>query len=67
MGQIAQIAAPIQYEALLKQLFIHQITIEDKNLGVIDIMQVIKVIKEEIPKIEIRNIGKPEIIIEIKR
>lgn len=65
LGQVAQIIAPNQYEGLLKGLIIYHVKKEDKHLIVLDIMQIIKRIKEAYPELEVRSVGKPEIIIEI--
>lgn len=65
LGQIAQIIAPNQYEGILKSLIIYHVRKEDKHLIVIDIMQIIKRIKETYPELEVRSVGKPEIIVEI--
>lgn len=66
LEQVAQIIAPNQYEGLLKSLIIYHVKKEDKHLIVLDIMQIIKRIKETYPELEVRSVGKPEIIIEIQ-
>lgn len=65
LGQVAQIIAPDQYEGLLKGFIIYHVRKEDKHLIVIDIMQIIKKLKEVYPDLDVRNIGKAEIIVEI--
>jgi len=65
LGKIAQIIAPDQDEAVLKQLIVYKVQKADKHLVVIDLMQVIRVIQAEFPDVEIRTFGNPEIIVEI--
>jgi len=65
LGDIAQIIAPDTYEEQLKSLFIYQTTPQDKNLVVIDLMNVLHNIKNNYPELTIINIGNPEVIVEI--
>ena len=64
LEDIAQIVAPNDVENTLRKMLIHQITAEDQHLVVIDMMKVVKIIKQDLD-IEVRNIGQPEIIVEI--
>lgn len=65
LGQIAQIVAPDHIEKDLTELVIDQVTLKNQNMIVIDMLQVIKKIKMIFPEIEVRNIGNPEIIVEV--
>ncbi|TCS84085.1 stage V sporulation protein AA [Tepidibacillus fermentans] len=64
LKDIAQIVAPKELENKIKELPIHQITPEDQHLVVIDMMKVVKIIKQNF-EVDVRNIGQPEIIVEI--
>lgn len=63
MAQI--IAENPEQETKLAHLLIHQIRPEDKHLLVIDLMRVIRQIKESNPHVEIESIGPVQTIIEI--
>ncbi|MFV9510742.1 stage V sporulation protein AA [Tepidibacillus sp. LV47] len=64
LKDIAQIVAPKELEEKIKHLPVHQIIPEDKHLVVIDMMKVVKILKQNFD-VEVRNIGQPEIIVEI--
>ncbi len=64
LKDVAQIIAPKELEEEVRNIPIHHITPEDKHLVVIDMMKVVKIIKQRF-QVEIRNIGQPEIIVEI--
>lgn len=63
MAQI--IAEHPELEARLARLTIHQIRPQDKQLLVIDLMRVIRQIKENHPHVEVEAIGPAQTIIEI--
>ncbi|OEF97239.1 stage V sporulation protein AA [Vulcanibacillus modesticaldus] len=65
LSNIAQIIAPESYETRIKNLVVYQVTEEDQHLIVIDLMRIINIIKKEFPELEVRGLGKPEIIVEI--
>lgn len=65
LGDIAQIIAPDKYEKMLRELKIYQAKEEDRHLIVIDFMQIIRVISNKFPEMNIKTVGNPEIIIEI--
>jgi len=64
LKDIAQIIAPKELEDQIRKIPIHHITPQDKHLVVIDMMKVVMIIKQRF-SIEVRNIGQPEIIVEI--
>ncbi len=65
LRQISQIIAPDDYENEIKNLAIYKVKKKDKHLIVIDVMQIIRAIREEYPKADVKSIGSPEIIVEI--
>lgn len=63
---IAQIIAPDELVEQLGSLLAHKIQKEDKNIVVIDLMQVIRKIQEVNSAIDIQTIGPSQTIIEVK-
>ncbi|MEB6547630.1 stage V sporulation protein AA [Heyndrickxia sporothermodurans] len=65
LSDIAQIIAPENDLAALKNLPVYQVTKKDKSSAVIDIMEVINVITKKYGEVDIQNIGPTQTIIEI--
>jgi stage V sporulation protein AA len=62
---IAQIIAPETAIAELKKLKVHQISEKDKNIIIIDVMKVIRLISSLIEDVEVQTIGPAQTIIEV--
>jgi stage V sporulation protein AA len=62
---IAQIIAPETVIAELKKLKVHQISEKDKNIIIIDVMKVIRLISSLIEDVEVQTIGPAQTIIEV--
>jgi stage V sporulation protein AA len=65
LNSIAQIIAPEAELSKLENLLIYQITEKDRNIVVIDVMQVINKISELSSELEIQTIGPAQTIIEV--
>ncbi|MFC3882790.1 stage V sporulation protein AA [Bacillus songklensis] len=65
IGQIAMIIAQDDVKAQLEDLAIHQVTMSDRNIIVIDVMRVIAHISRQYPKLDIQNVGPAQTIIEV--
>ncbi|ANS77182.1 stage V sporulation protein AA [Paenibacillus yonginensis] len=65
LGDIAQILAPASCEKPLKELVVKQPVKQDGNRIVIDMMQVIQVIREVFPRLLVEYIGEPHTLVEI--
>ncbi|MED3650946.1 MULTISPECIES: stage V sporulation protein AA [Heyndrickxia] len=65
LSDIAQIIAPENVLADLKNLPVYQVTKKDKSSAVIDIMEVINVITKKYGAVDIQTIGPTQTIIEI--
>ncbi len=65
LGQIAQIIAPEPCLNKLKDVKVHQVTEEDKNIIIVDVMLVLSRIRKEFPQFEIQTIGPSQTIIEV--
>ncbi|KYD09323.1 stage V sporulation protein AA [Heyndrickxia sporothermodurans] len=65
LSDIAQIIAPENDLAALKNLPVYQVTKKDKSSAVIDIMEVINVITKKYGEVDIQTIGPTQTIIEI--
>lgn len=65
LNNIAQIIAPEAERSKLENLLIYQITEKDRNIVVIDVMQVINKISELSSELEIQTIGPAQTIIEV--
>ncbi len=65
IGDVAHVLVDESYQKI-EQLDLYQLTPSDGNLIVIDLMDVIKRIKEYHPELDIRNVGPPQSIVELK-
>ncbi len=63
---LAQIVGPDLVIEKIGQIIIHKITIHDKNIVIIDLMKVLKAIRDEYPSIDIQTIGTAQTIIEVQ-
>ncbi len=66
IGDIAQLIGDDSSCARVEKIPLYQITKEDKNLIVIDVMHVIKVIQLEISNLEIQVVGPAQTIVEVQ-
>lgn len=67
LQDIAQIIADEEFLPVLNRLTMHQVVEEDNNIIIIDIMKVIKLIRNKFSKIEIQTIGTSQVIVEVTR
>lgn len=65
LEDIAQIIAPDTVIPKLKKLKVHQISIKDKNIVIIDVMKVIRLISSLIEDAEVQTIGPAQTIVEV--
>ncbi|MDQ1001656.1 stage V sporulation protein AA [Neobacillus niacini] len=65
LEDIAQIIAPETIITKLKKLKVHQISIKDKNIVIIDVMKVIRLISSLIEGADVQTIGPAQTIIEV--
>ncbi|KQL53650.1 stage V sporulation protein AA [Heyndrickxia shackletonii] len=65
LNDIAQIIAPDKYLKQLKEIFIYQVTKEDKNTVVIDVMKIIDVLKKKWSELDIQLVGPSQTIVEV--
>jgi stage V sporulation protein AA len=61
----AQIIAPETYLPTLQNLVVHQISEQDQNIVIIDVMKVIKLICDKFEMLEVQTIGPAQTIIEV--
>ncbi|TXK83510.1 stage V sporulation protein AA [Paenibacillus sp. N3.4] len=62
---IAQIIVEPEYEESLKKLIIHQPRQEDGNRVLIDMMLIVRKVKQAYPELQIEHFGEPHVLIEI--
>lgn len=62
---IAQIIAPETVIPELKKLKVHQISLKDKNIVIIDVMKVIRLISGLIEDVDVQTIGPAQTIVEV--
>lgn len=62
---IAQIIAPESIISELKKMKVHQISVKDKNIVIIDVMKVIRLISSLIEDVDVQTIGPAQTIIEV--
>ena len=65
LEDIAQIIAPETVISKLKKLKVHQISIKDKNIVIIDVMKVIRLISGLIENADVQTIGPAQTIVEV--
>lgn len=65
LEDIAQIIAPETEIHKLKKLIVHQISIKDKNIVIIDVMKVIRLISGLIEDADVQTIGPAQTIVEV--
>ncbi|MCM3114694.1 stage V sporulation protein AA [Neobacillus sp. MER 74] len=65
LNDIAQVIAPDEVLSQLQTLTIHQLTVTDQNIVIIDVMKVIHLIKNEFERMEVQTIGPAQTIIEV--
>ncbi|WP_205168574.1 stage V sporulation protein AA [Bacillus pakistanensis] len=65
LEDIAQIIAPEQYLQKMNRLPLYNVTKQDKNIIVIDVMKVIEKITEVTKGIDVQTIGPPQTIVEV--
>jgi len=65
LEDIAQIIAPETVISKLKKLKVHQISIKDKNIIIIDVMKVISLISGLIENADVQTIGPAQTIVEV--
>ncbi|WP_456274169.1 stage V sporulation protein AA [Bacillus sp. AK031] len=61
----AQIIAPEHYLHTIKKIVLHQVTEEDKNIIILDLMHVISKIKAALPEVDIQSTGPSQTIVEV--
>jgi stage V sporulation protein AA len=67
LGHIAQILVEPEYEKKLHQLILYQPTDKDGNLVLIDMLRIVKKVKELFPQMTIEQYGEPHVLVEICR
>jgi stage V sporulation protein AA len=65
LGDIAQMITDPEYEWSLEQLVIYQPSQEDGNRVLIDMMLIVRKVKEAFPHMQIEQFGEPHILLEI--
>jgi stage V sporulation protein AA len=62
---IAQVIAPETVISDLKNLMVHQVTVKDKNIIILDVMKIIRLISDLIEDVEVQTIGPAQTIVEV--
>jgi len=65
LGDIAQLLADPDYEEELKRLELFRPERHDGNLALIDMMMIVRKVKEKYPELEIEHFGEPHILVEV--
>lgn len=63
---LAQLVGPDETISDIGQIIVHKITIHDKTIVIIDLMKVLKSIREHYPKLDVQAIGTSQTIIEVQ-
>ncbi|UJF31193.1 stage V sporulation protein AA [Paenibacillus hexagrammi] len=65
LGDIAQMIVEPEYEERLNQLNIYKSRHEDGNRVLIDMMLIVRKVKEQFPELQIEHFGEPHVLLEI--
>ncbi|MDO7905123.1 stage V sporulation protein AA [Paenibacillus sp. JX-17] len=65
LGDVAHLLTEPEWEARLLQLELITPRIHDGNLIMVDMLQIISLIRSQIPGIQVESLGKPHMLIEI--
>ncbi|WP_096201052.1 stage V sporulation protein AA [Bacillus sp. FJAT-45350] len=65
IGDVAQVITDKDLRDFIVRLPIHQVTVEDKNFVVIDVMKLIRIIQRERQGTEVQSIGPPQAILQV--
>lgn len=65
LRHIAQILVEPEYEQALNELIIHQPQHEDGNRVLIDMMLIVRKVKQLYPELQIEHFGEPHVLLEI--
>jgi stage V sporulation protein AA len=65
LGDVARLVADDQLANRLKRLRLHRISDNDGNMLLIDMLQVVKAIRESEPGVVIETFGEPHVLLEI--
>lgn len=65
LGHVARLVADEQLAARLKRLPLHQVSNNDGNLLLIDMLQAVKAIRECEPGLVIETFGEPHVLVEV--
>lgn len=65
LGQVAQLIVDPYWEPRLQQLILHQPQKEDGNFVLVDMMQVVRKVKQVMPETTIEHFGEPHVIVEL--
>ncbi|WLD91894.1 stage V sporulation protein AA [Alkalihalobacillus sp. AL-G] len=63
---VAQLVGPDDITSTIGQLVIHKITVHDKTIVIIDLMKVLRRLREFKPDLEVQTVGPPQTIIEVQ-
>jgi len=65
IGDVAQVISTDEIETQLKDIPVHKIQESDKNIVIIDLMKVIRLIQNKYPSIDVQSIGGAETIVRV--
>lgn len=63
---LAQLVGPEEIVEQIGGIIIHKITIQDKTIVIIDLMKVLKTIRNRFPEVDIQPIGSSQTIVEVQ-
>jgi stage V sporulation protein AA len=66
LGRVAQILIEPEWEEPLKRIVLHTPNETDGNYVVIDMMTVVRKVKELIPHVTVEHFGEPQTVVELK-
>lgn len=65
LGMVSRLVTESRHEKELKQLPLHRVQPEDGSMIVIDMLQVVKAVREAVPGMNVETFGEPHVLIEV--
>ncbi|MBW5446702.1 stage V sporulation protein AA [Cohnella sp. CFH 77786] len=65
LGQVARLVTESGHEQQLRRMPLHRVRPEDGSMLVIDMLQVVKAVREALPGMTVETFGEPHVLIEV--
>ncbi|WP_123040858.1 stage V sporulation protein AA [Cohnella candidum] len=65
LGMVSRLVTESRHDQQLKKLPLHRVQPEDGSMIVIDMLQVVKAVREAVPGMNVETFGEPHVLIEV--